>query len=395
MDARRGRTPFTRVRFYVVRVLQELFSQKHASVSRPFCDAAEAQALGVKPSLASVRSTLLSGGFPAIGPFAVAVRDVFANCYLTHGHPDRSALSKKCERIDAVFEQQIFLLPKTQREAASLAQAPTSLLGGADAASSSTDAAKGAPLVLGAAPDAGEQRLDASAGGDAASGGGAAGRAGARANQQGEARAGDQGRGDVGDQHRLLGGAGRAPAFVRRRVRLPLRLVLRDRTRHPQFCAHRVRARSRALYGRLASHVHRTLLSLLPVHAHTHPIIPTNSSPLQSPLLLHASLSCLPLASLGRSSTLYSATPTRTAALVQARGLYRRWFLSVDLRCAALHLDQVSQRGFAKGGEGRAHRRQRAVAASSGSKVCARLSIGSTSSCRRYSSRCATTALAA
>ena len=36
----------------MVRVLQELFSQKHASVSRPFCDAAEAQALGVKPSLA-------------------------------------------------------------------------------------------------------------------------------------------------------------------------------------------------------------------------------------------------------------------------------------------------------------------------------------------------------
>ena len=49
-----------------------------------------------RSTLVDVRATLVSGGYAGIGAFAVAVRDVFAACYMTHGHPDRSALSKKC-----------------------------------------------------------------------------------------------------------------------------------------------------------------------------------------------------------------------------------------------------------------------------------------------------------
>ena len=59
----------------------------------------------------------------------MAVRDVFASCYLTQGHPDRSPVSKKCERLDAVFEQNITLLPRYLRDAASLFAAPTAVLG--------------------------------------------------------------------------------------------------------------------------------------------------------------------------------------------------------------------------------------------------------------------------
>mgnify|MGYP004126369789 CR=1 FL=1 len=79
------------------------------------------------------------------------VRDVFASCYLVHGHPERSLLSKKCERLDAIFEQNVTLLPLKQREAASLLAAPTTLLSSAtpENGSSSADAggsAVGAPL---------------------------------------------------------------------------------------------------------------------------------------------------------------------------------------------------------------------------------------------------------
>mgnify|MGYP004297221077 CR=1 FL=1 len=56
-----------------------------------------------------VRSDLIAGSFDGIGPFASRVRDVFAACYQQHGHPDRSALSKKCERLDSVFEQNVTL----------------------------------------------------------------------------------------------------------------------------------------------------------------------------------------------------------------------------------------------------------------------------------------------
>ena len=115
----------------MLRILQELYASKHASFARPFTDADEAAALGVEPSLAAVRAKLSAGGFVAIAPFASAVRDVFASCYLVHGHPDRSPLSKKCERLDAIFEQNVTLLPLKQREAASLLTAPTTLLSSA------------------------------------------------------------------------------------------------------------------------------------------------------------------------------------------------------------------------------------------------------------------------
>ena len=72
---------------------------------------------------------MVAGAYKGLGEFAVAVRDVFASCYLTQGHPDRSPVSKKCERLDAVFEQNITLLPRYLRDAASLFAAPTAVLG--------------------------------------------------------------------------------------------------------------------------------------------------------------------------------------------------------------------------------------------------------------------------
>ena len=127
----------------MLRILQELYSAKHASFAKPFTDADEAKALGIEPTLAAVRAKLSIGGFTAIAPFASSVRDVFASCYLVHGHPERSLLSKKCERLDAIFEQNVTLLPLKQREAASLLAAPTTLLSSAtpENGSSSADAA--------------------------------------------------------------------------------------------------------------------------------------------------------------------------------------------------------------------------------------------------------------
>jgi len=113
----------------MLRILRELFAPKYLSFAKPFIDAAEAAELGLQRHLAEVRANVLGGAHNSIGPFAVAVRDVFAECYLNQGHPDRSALSKKCERLDAVFEQNITLLPRYLRDAASLFAAPTSVLG--------------------------------------------------------------------------------------------------------------------------------------------------------------------------------------------------------------------------------------------------------------------------
>ena len=141
----------------MVRILQELFAAKHASVNKPFVDAAEAQAFQVSLHLVSVRTRLIAGEYSGIGPFASAVRDVFAACYLEHGHPERSALSKKCERLDAIFEQQVTLLPRAHREVCSLHAAPTSFLapeGGssAEAASSGDDRRSGRRQTQVAAP---------------------------------------------------------------------------------------------------------------------------------------------------------------------------------------------------------------------------------------------------
>ena len=86
----------------------------------------------LRSNLSEVRAQVVSGTYASIGPFAVSVRDVFAACYMTHGHPDRSALSKKCERLDSVFEQNVTLLPRHLRDAASLFAAPTAVLGAAE-----------------------------------------------------------------------------------------------------------------------------------------------------------------------------------------------------------------------------------------------------------------------
>lgn len=129
----------------MVRILYELFSKKHESYCSPFTNPREAADLGVQPTLFDLRGRVTAGEYTTIANFAVAVRDVFASCYLAFGHPDRSTLSKKCERLDAVFEQQITLLPRALRDAASLAVAPTSIFkaqdGGASGASSKEELA--------------------------------------------------------------------------------------------------------------------------------------------------------------------------------------------------------------------------------------------------------------
>ena len=137
----------------MLRILYELFQKKHESYGAPFTNSEEATALDLQPCLVDVRRSLVAGEYTSIGPFAAAVRDVFARCYAQYGHPDRNALSKRCERIDAVFEQNITLLPRALRDAASLVAAPTTVLAGVGGGD--------APSTSGGAEDAGERRSSA------------------------------------------------------------------------------------------------------------------------------------------------------------------------------------------------------------------------------------------
>ena len=50
------------------------------------------------------------------------MRSVFHKCYHTFGMPDVAHLSKCCEKLDLVFEQQINLLPRSLREQAVMPQ---------------------------------------------------------------------------------------------------------------------------------------------------------------------------------------------------------------------------------------------------------------------------------
>ena len=127
----------------MLRILHELFAPKYVSFSRPFTDGGEATALGIEPSLVGVRARLVSGGFSGPGEFAASVRDVFANCYLLHGHPDKSTISKACARLDSVFEQNINVLPRNWRDAASLFAAPNTLCGPPEEKKTDADADSG------------------------------------------------------------------------------------------------------------------------------------------------------------------------------------------------------------------------------------------------------------
>lgn len=59
---------------------------------------------------------MLSGEVADPFVFACHVRHVFASCYLGHGNPfGGAAIAKKCERLDALFEQQVLTLPRKVR----------------------------------------------------------------------------------------------------------------------------------------------------------------------------------------------------------------------------------------------------------------------------------------
>ena len=101
----------------MLRILIELFSPKYHSFSRPFVVPSEAESNGIELGLPDIRKRFMRGEFEALAPFCAEVRDVFARCYMAHGHPDDSSMSKRCARLDEVFEQNVTLLPRSLRDA--------------------------------------------------------------------------------------------------------------------------------------------------------------------------------------------------------------------------------------------------------------------------------------
>ena len=64
-----------------------------------------------------------AGKLAGIAEFAAAARGVFYKCYYTYGaSPDAHYLSKACEKVDLIFEQQVVLLPRSMREQAVMPQ---------------------------------------------------------------------------------------------------------------------------------------------------------------------------------------------------------------------------------------------------------------------------------
>ncbi len=103
-----------------LRILLELFSAKHLGFSRPFVSPSDARANEIERTLLGVRDKMISAEIMDVAGFAREVRHVFAACYLAHGHPDATPISRKCQRLDAVFEQNISLLPRAMRAKAVL-----------------------------------------------------------------------------------------------------------------------------------------------------------------------------------------------------------------------------------------------------------------------------------
>lgn len=102
----------------MLRLLYELFSPKHFSFSKPFVDAVEAEKEGITVNLADVRRRFVNGGFSQMSDFVSEVRNVFAHCYMKFGNPNDNMTSKRCLRLDEVFERNVKLLPRSMREAA-------------------------------------------------------------------------------------------------------------------------------------------------------------------------------------------------------------------------------------------------------------------------------------
>ena len=150
----------------MLRLLRELFQPRHHAFTQPFVDVTAPEHSALTANLVDIRTKFFAGGFTALAAFALEcartaaaaaaralpsrphrrarphppphpaartppqVREVFAHCYRAHGHPDVSLLSRKCERVDALFEQQVALLNRTLRELASIANARNAVQSG-------------------------------------------------------------------------------------------------------------------------------------------------------------------------------------------------------------------------------------------------------------------------
>ena len=152
----------------MLRLLRELFQPRHHAFTQPFVDVTAPEHGALTANLVDIRTKFFAGGFTTLAAFALEVRarrrsrrrprlavppppprppppapshpaaltpppqvrEVFAHCYRAHGHPDASLLSRKCERVDALFEQQVALLNRTLRELASIANARNAVQSG-------------------------------------------------------------------------------------------------------------------------------------------------------------------------------------------------------------------------------------------------------------------------
>ena len=151
----------------MLRLLRELFQPRHHAFTQPFVDVTAPEHGALTANLVDIRTKFFAGGFTTLAAFALEVRarrrsrrrprlavppppprppppapltpppsrrrrcrGVFAHCYRAHGHPDASLLSRKCERVDALFEQRVALLNRTLRELASIANARNAVQSG-------------------------------------------------------------------------------------------------------------------------------------------------------------------------------------------------------------------------------------------------------------------------
>jgi hypothetical protein len=78
----------------------------------------------VSPNVHDVFLRFKQGEISGMAAFASEVRSVFHKCYHTFGMPEAAFISKCCEKLDLVFEQQINLLPRSLREQAVMPQPP-------------------------------------------------------------------------------------------------------------------------------------------------------------------------------------------------------------------------------------------------------------------------------
>ena len=115
----------------MLKILQELFNLRHAAFNQVFTCAtggvdggAASGEAAVSPNVHDVFLRFKQGEISGMAAFASEVRSVFHKCYHTFGMPEAAFISKCCEKLDLVFEQQINLLPRSLREQAVMPQPP-------------------------------------------------------------------------------------------------------------------------------------------------------------------------------------------------------------------------------------------------------------------------------